>query len=145
MSQSDSPAEGASATGQRARVADAMRHGVVSCFVDASLHEAARTMALHRVHALVVTNADGSLAGVLSDIGLLGGLLDPGGPDNTAGEVADREPATISSDDTVADAARLMRERGTSHLLVRDARSGRPSGMLSTLDVAGMLAGPEPA
>jgi hypothetical protein len=33
-----------------------------------------------------------------------------------------------------------MRERGIAHLLVRDAQSGRPSGMLSTLDVAGILA-----
>jgi hypothetical protein len=35
-----------------------------------------------------------------------------------------------------------MRDRGVSHLLVRDARSGRLTGMLSTLDVAGILAGP---
>lgn len=37
-------------------------------------------------------------------------------------------------------AAELMRERGIAHLLVRDPESGRPTGMLSTLDVAGILA-----
>jgi hypothetical protein len=33
-----------------------------------------------------------------------------------------------------------MRDEGTSHLRVRDEQSGRPVGVLSTLDVAGVLA-----
>ena len=35
----------------------------------------------------------------------------------------------------------LMRERGVGHILVQHARSGRLTGMLSSLDIAGILAG----
>ena len=125
---------------EHARVADAMRHGILSCPFDASLRDAAQTMASHHVHTIVVTDpADGSPWGALSDTALLGAMLD------TAGEcllrdVADRDLNTVSSGDSLIGAARLMRERGIAHLVVRDADSGRPSGMLSILDLAGILA-----
>jgi CBS domain-containing protein len=54
--------------------------------------------------------------------------------------VADRDIGTISSSESLVAAAELMRDRGIAHLMVRDAQSGRPAGMLSTLDVAGILA-----
>jgi CBS domain-containing protein len=57
--------------------------------------------------------------------------------------VADRDFSTISSDEPVIAAAELMRERGVGHFFVRDARSGRLTGMLSNLDIAGTLAGGE--
>jgi len=124
-----------------ARVADAMRHGILSCSADASLRDAARTMSLHHVHTIVVTDpADGSLWGVLSDTALLGALLDFDGEERPLREAADRDLSTISSGEPLIAAAELMRERGIAHLVVRDAQSGRPSGMLSTLDVAGILA-----
>jgi CBS domain-containing protein len=125
---------------QHARVAEAMRHGILSCPFDASLRDAARTMSLHHVHTIVVTDpADGSLWGILSDSALLSALLDDGG-ERSLREVADRDLSTISTDEPLAVAAQLMRERGIAHLVVRDAQSGRPTGMLSTLDVAGILA-----
>jgi CBS domain-containing protein len=126
---------------EHARVADAMRHGILSCSTDASLRDAARTMALHHVHTIVVTDpTDGSLWGVLSDGALLNSLLAPQGSERLLGEVADRDPTTISSDEPLLAAAELMRERRLAHLVVRDAQTGRPSGMLSTLDLAGILA-----
>ncbi len=125
---------------ENARVADAMRHGILSCPLDTSLRDAARTMSSHHVHTIVVTDpADGSLWGILSDGALLSALLDDGA-ERPLSEVADRDLDTISSSEPLAVAARLMRDRGIAHLVVRDAQSGRPSGMLSTLDVAGILA-----
>ena len=124
-----------------ARVADAMRHGILSCSADASLRDAARTMSLHHVHTIVVSDpADGSLLGILSDGALLSALLDSDGDERLLGEVADRDLSTISSSEPLASAAKLMRDRGIAHLVVLDAQSGRPTGMLSTLDVAGILA-----
>jgi CBS domain-containing protein len=126
---------------ENASVADAMRHGVLSCSADATLRDAARTMSLHHVHTIVVTDpADGSPAGILSDSVLLGALLDSPQGDRQLSEVADRDVSAISSDEPLTAAAELMRQRGIAHVLVRDAESGRPSGMLSTLDVAGILA-----
>jgi CBS domain-containing protein len=88
----------------------------------------------------VVTDpADGSPWGILSDGALLSALLDDGG-ERPLSEVADRDLDTISSSEPLAVAARLMRDRSIAHLVVRDAQSGRPAGMLSTLDVAGILA-----
>jgi CBS domain-containing protein len=126
---------------EHARVADAMRHGVLSCAADATLRDAARTMSLHHVHTIVVTDpADGSPTGILSDSALLGALLDSPRGDRPLADVVDSDLSAISSDEPLTAAAELMRERGIDHVLVRDAGSGRPSGMLSTLDVAGIVA-----
>lgn len=122
-------------------MADAMRYGIFSCSADTSLRDAARTMSLHHVHAIVVTDpADGSLWGMLSDSALLSALLDLDGEERSLRDVADRDLSTISSSEPLTAAAELMRDRGIAHLVVRDAQSGRPAGMLSTLDVAGILA-----
>src|ERR1039458_3725922 len=125
---------------EHARVEDAMRHGIFSCPADASLREAARTMSLHHVHSIVVSDpADGSPWGLLTDDALVSALLDPDG-DRPLRDIAERDLSTISSGEPLTAAAELMRERGIAHLVVRDAHSGRPIGMLSTLDLAGILA-----
>jgi CBS domain-containing protein len=126
---------------EHARVSDAMRHGVLTCPREAPLRAAARTMALHHVHCVVVVDpADGRLCGVVSDADLVDALLDPQGVDRTVGEIAGENVPTISSSDPLSAAAALIRNRGISHIVVVDAGSGRPTGMLSTLDLAGLLA-----
>ncbi len=117
-----------------------MRHGVFSCPADASLREAARAMSLHHVHTIVVSDpADGSPCGLLTDDALVGALLDQDG-DCPVGDIAERDLNMISSSEPLLSAAERMREHATAHLLVRDAKSGAPAGMLSTLDLAGILA-----
>src|SRR5271166_3706349 len=104
----------------QARVADAMRHGILSCNAGASVREAARTMSLHHVHTiLVIDPADDSPIGVLSDRALLDALLDGGAADRALAEVVDRKIEAISSDEHLSVAAELMRDRGTAHLVVR--------------------------
>jgi CBS domain-containing protein len=98
-------------------------------------------MSLHHVHTILATDpADGSLLGILSDTALLSALLDSDDSERSLGEVADRDLSTISSGEPLSSAAELMRDRGIAHLVVRDEQSGRPAGMLSTLDIAGVLA-----
>lgn len=126
---------------EHACVSDAMRLGIISCPADASLREVARTMSLHHVHTIVVSDpVDGSPWGILSDRALVSALLDFEGEERLLRDVADRDLNMISSSEPLTSAAELMRERGIAHILVRDAQSGRPTGMLSTLDVAGILA-----
>ncbi len=97
-------------------------------------------MSLHHVHAVVVSDpASGSMYGILTDGALLNAMLD-GDPERLLSEVTEREPDTISSSEPLPLAAQLMREEGIAHLIVRDAESGQPTGMLSTLDVMGILA-----
>jgi CBS domain-containing protein len=126
---------------EHARVADAMRHGVLGCPADAPLRDAARMMCSEHVHMILATSAaDGSAVGCLSDVELLRALLEEGGGERPLGEVVDRRLETVSSEQPLVAAAALMRDRGTAHLLVRDPRNDAPVGVLSTLDVAGILA-----
>jgi CBS domain-containing protein len=125
---------------EHARVEDAMRHGIFRCPADTSLREAARTMSLHHVHTIVVSDpADGSPWGLLTDQAVVSALLTDDG-DCPLRDIAERDLNTISSGEPLLAAAERMREHATSHLLVRDAESGAPTGMLSTLDLAGILA-----
>jgi CBS domain-containing protein len=142
MSQS-TPAQGSYLTPRltHARVSDAMRHGIFSCASDATVHDAARTMSSHHVHTIAVTDpADGSLCRLLTDRALLDALLESDGGERPLADVAERNLPTVASSESLAAAAQLMRERDIAHLIVLDAQSGRPTGMLSTLDLAGILA-----
>ncbi len=124
-----------------ARVADAMRHGLLTCPADVPVRDAARIMCTEHVHMLVATSShDGSLVGVLTDRRLLEVLLGRAGDDATLGEVADPTLETISSDAPLLQAAERMRALGVAHLLVQETGSNRLAGVLSTLDVAGVLA-----
>ncbi|HEY4895968.1 MAG TPA: CBS domain-containing protein [Solirubrobacteraceae bacterium] len=126
---------------EHALVADAMRYGILSCPADASLREAARTMSLHHVHTIVVSDpADGSPVGVVSDRALVDAMLNADGEEPLLRDIADRDFTTVSSGDPLVAAAHSMRNHNIAHLVVRDAQSGRPVGMLSTLDVAGIFA-----
>jgi CBS domain-containing protein len=118
-----------------------MRHGILSCVSDASLRDAARTMALHHVHTIMVSDpADGSILGLVTDSSLLDALLDPDYSKRPLGEIADREPGTISTSEPLVIAAESMRDHGIAHLIVSDPHTGNPIRMLSILDVAGILA-----
>jgi CBS domain-containing protein len=124
-----------------ALVGDAMRHELFTCAGDAPLREAARVMSSERVHMIVVTSpVDGSVVGTLGDLALLSSLLEDGDASRPVEELADRDTATVSSDTSLRDAARSMRERALTHLLVRDAHNGHPVGVLSALDIVAILA-----
>ena len=123
-----------------ASVVDAMRIGIINCHPTASLRDVARIMATYRIHSVVVNEMDGaSPLGVISDVDLAaaaarGSLL------ITAAELARVEPLTVAADDSLERAAQLMAEHELSHLVVIQPHSGHPVGMLSALDVAGVLA-----
>jgi CBS domain-containing protein len=124
---------------EHARVADAMRTGVISCPPDTSMEDVARIMASNRVHAVVITGlAGGAPWRIVSDRDLLG--VAPEARDRLAGSCAVDDPLMVKPSDRLADAVALMRERDLTHLVVGDPGSGHPIGILSTLDVAGIVA-----
>jgi CBS domain-containing protein len=123
-----------------ARVYDAMRKGIFTCPPDTSLREVARMMASYHIHSVVITDLEGDQPwGLLSAIDLAG-AAGPGFVDRTAGDAAATEVVSVLSDDTLSHAAQLMAEHDTSHLLVLHSQTGNPVGVISTLDVAGVLA-----
>ena len=126
---------------EHARVSDAMRLGIFTCAAGSSLKQAARSMSLHHVHTVVVTDtADGAPIGILPDAALVAALIDDPDDERTLGQVADRDLGKVSSGAPLRAAADMMRDHGVAHLLVFDEQSGLPTGMLSTLDVAGIFA-----
>lgn len=131
---------------RHARVADAMHHTLLSCPADAPLSDAASLMCSKGVHLIVAIDpVSGAAVGVLSDAALLAAILDREEDRVSLAEVVEPSFETISSDAPLLAAAERMRARGTSHLLVKDASSGKLSGVISTLDVAGVLGAPAEA
>ncbi len=124
-----------------ARVHDVMHAGVLSCPAGTSVRDAARLMALSHVHCVVVEQAaprGGERDWVLlSDVDVLAALVD-GDEDAPAAARAGAAPLTVGAEEPLSRAARLMAEHRASHVLVLAAGSGRPAGVLSTLDVAAL-------
>jgi CBS domain-containing protein len=57
-----------------------------------------------------------------------------------AGAVAASPVVSVGPDEPLLQAAKLKVEYGCAHLIVVDPESGRPVGVLSTLDIARSLA-----
>jgi CBS domain-containing protein len=124
---------------EHARVADAMRTGVITCPPDTSMKVVAKIMATNHVHAVVVSGlAAGAPWGVVTDQDLL--AVAPNVADRLAGSCATAEPIMVKPSDRLDAAVELMRGRGVAHLLVGDPESDHPVGVLSSLDVAGIVA-----
>lgn len=129
-----------------ARVAEAMTTGLISCAPETPLRAVAKLMARNRVHAVYVfdygyeDDETTQLWGLVSDLDVVAAARDDV-DERTAGQSAVAPLVTVSSDDRLARAAQLMAEKGVSHLAVLDPASKRPVGVLSTLDIARVVAG----
>lgn len=102
-------------------VKDVMTTNVVYLPSQTSLAEAARTMREQDIGDVVV--ADGpSLAGLVTDRDIVvRGVAERRDPDaTTVGEIMTRDLVTVRPDDTIQQAALLMRDRAIRRLLVCD-------------------------
>jgi CBS domain-containing protein len=130
---------------EHARVRDAMRPAVLTCDPATALVTVAQRMAGEHIHALVVlreTVADGAPGrrpwAVLTDRDIL--RCAPRIDELTAGDAASGEVLEAHPDDRLADVAERMLDHAVSHAVVVNPDTGRPIGVLSTLDIAGILA-----
>ena len=105
----------------------------------------ARMMATHHIHAVVVDGVQGDALrgerlawGIVSDLDLVHAARVGHGRGSPPPTSPPREPVTVEASLPLTDAARLMDEHGVAHLVV--AEGGRPVGVVSTLDIAGVLA-----
>ena len=129
---------------ERATVADAMHPGILTCEPDASVSEVAQMMTTHHVHCIAVVGiSHGSpecyVWGIVSDLDLLGAGIS-GEPRATARDLANQPVITVGATTPLREAGQLMLQHGVSHLVVSDPETQRPTGIISTLDVAGILA-----
>jgi CBS domain-containing protein len=130
---------------ERATVSDAMHPGILRCEPDASLTDVARMMATHHVHCIVVMGVVHeqpmeSLAwGIISDLDLLRAGI-RSGVEQTARTLAAQPVVTVDPTTLLPEAGERMLAHKVSHLVVVQAGSQRPLGILSTLDIAAVLA-----
>jgi CBS domain-containing protein len=128
-----------------ARVGDVMRPRVLTCEPGTLLTAVAQQMASEHVHAIVVLleavgperEIDRRPWAVITDQDILRNADSIAG--RTAGDVATGEVFLADPDERLPDVAQRMLEHGTSHAVVVEPRTGRPVGVLSTLDIAGVL------
>lgn len=110
--------------------------GVVTVAPDASIGEAARLLAGHRIGALVAVEADGTLAGILSERDIVRGMA---AHDNvcTTAKVRDLMTAavlTCHEDDSIESLMQTMTGKRIRHLPVVDG-DGRLVGIVTIGDV----------
>lgn len=128
-------------------VAAVMHRGVVSCRPETPIAEVARMMVAHRVHAVVVDGIRRDAAGmerlvwgVVSDLDLIGRVEAVDAPTVTAGDMSATPAVVVSPEESLSEAASLMHDYDVHHLLVVDPTSRRPVGIVSTLDLAAVIA-----
>jgi len=128
-------------------VHDAMNTGILTTDPSTPLRVVARLMAEQRVHAVAVADPDHARRpwGIVSTLGIAAAIaegLEPGADEPTAGEAAAAGPelVTVRSDEPLESAARIMAQHGLTHLIVVDAASGHPTGVLSSMDVVAAYA-----
>jgi CBS domain-containing protein len=103
----------------------------------ATLAETAEALAADEVGALCVTE-DGRLAGIISERDVVVHLAAAADPAHlTAGEAMSNDLLTVSPDDSVLEAARLMLSAEIRHLPVLD--DGLIAGMVSMRDLFAVL------
>ena len=127
-----------------ATVAEAMTPKLIHCRPEASLRDVADLMTTHGIHAVYVfddmfgEDEPHALWGLVTDLDLVAAwpVLD----ERTAGGTAVTPLVIVPSDEPLGRAAQLMAESGTAHLAVTDAVSGTPVGVLSTMDIARVIA-----
>ncbi len=123
-------------------VAEAMRPGVVMCGGGQPLRVVAATMASHEIHTVVVPSTRGPALAITA-LDLLHAELD-GRLGETAGDLARDPIAAIAPSAGLEHAIATMATLDLAHLLVCDAESDLPEGVLSSFDIVSVLSGRDP-
>lgn len=97
--------------------------------------QAATEMKKSNIAAILITDADGKLEGIVTERDLTRRVLAAGlAPQETLlADIMTADPDTLDPDDTAGDALEMMRERSFRHLPV--SRDGRLMGMVSVRDL----------
>jgi CBS domain-containing protein len=108
---------------------------VVTADPNASLGEAVKTLAAHRIGAIVVTGADRRIVGILSERDIVRVLAEKGPSALNApiAEAMTRKVTTCGAGDTVSELMERMTEGKFRHLPV--VEQGRLTGIISIGDI----------
>jgi len=108
---------------------------VITIEPTATLSKAVKTLAEHRIGAVVITGADQQVVGILSERDIVRALAERGAQalDEPVGQVMTRKVVTCTESETVGDLMGRMTEGKFRHLPVVDR--GRLVGIISIGDV----------
>ena len=120
----------------RHTVADVMHRGVIACPATAPLADVAAALVERRTHTAMVAREGGWA--FVTDMDVVAGAL-RAEPAPTAGEMASRGLAKVRFDATLELAASVVAESRAGHVVAVD-REGFPIGVVSTLDLVGVIA-----
>jgi len=128
-------------------VGDVMHSGILSCSTGASVKEIAQAMAAEQVHCVAVMAAsqepdDERVWGIVSDLDLMGAGFSKD-PEPTAAMLAHQPIVSVKPSMGIRDAAQLMHKYNVAHVVVVDPETLQAAGILSTMDIAGVLARPD--
>jgi len=128
------------------KVGDAMHPGVVSSPPETSLSAVAALLSTHGMHSVFVFDCESERREADAFVGMVSDLLVAaawaGLETRTAGQSAVTPIVTVTTDDALEHAAELMVENSLSHLCVVDSSTRRPVGVISTIDIARVVATP---
>lgn len=121
-------------------VRDVMRQGVVSCSPDTTIRDAARMMVTAGVRALVVTDGECGLAGIVSQTDLVGATLVRPNVHYWDGlrvrDVMTAQVVTVTPDVKLEEAARMLVDGKIHRLVVVSSDEPcQPIGVLSMGDI----------
>jgi signal-transduction protein with cAMP-binding, CBS, and nucleotidyltransferase domain len=119
-------------------VRELMKPGVVTLPDQASLLEAKRALVRHGVHAVLIAATDGRPLGWVTHDGLLP-WLERDLASIQAAHAITEPPRFVELDATAAEALEALASSGATHLLVAQAPSQAPHGIVSPVDLVELL------
>ncbi len=118
---------------------DVMTRGVVSVPMDLSIREVAEKMTQQNVSAVTVTNHNGEIMGLISEMDVLKAVMDRSILNSAAESIMSSNIQSVGPSITLDNAARIMMNKGIHRLVVLSEQgvgaSDRPVGILSSGDI----------
>ncbi len=121
--------------GRTQTIAEVMTAGVQTAKLTDTVAGVAETMRDSNIGSVIVIEDQGDVCGIVTDRDIAVRAVAEGKPATaTIADIVSRDTTTVSPDDSVASAVKLMRERAIRRLPV--VRDGRPVGVVSLGDLA---------
>ncbi|MEW6241466.1 MAG: CBS domain-containing protein [Chloroflexota bacterium] len=126
-------------------VRDLMHPGLLTCHPDSTLGQVAALLNQHHVHALIVTDRDGRVLGIISDFDLLAGEWLSSDEESlaamrklTAADLMSHPVDSVEANLPLSEVVHRLIEKDVSRLLVTE--KGKPVGVISLSDFVASLA-----